>query len=187
MLAIVMVLLSILATMPFMLAGDIAGKEHASQADVIAQMLAVQYQAALTLCPASGAALSACTDPTVDIDTHAALDPDIASGALATSNLIVTRFDDSFNPGPGRIVAFVDEKNGSIVAENALWGEVSAATMTNGGGADGIGFWQAAGAGAATGTVVSHPGRSAYTLARQQGSHQLQDGNPIMVQPVPNP
>lgn len=177
MLAMMMVLISILATLPFMLDGDIANRQQASQADLVAQTVALQYRAAVTVCAAVPPP-AACTDPgsTSDIDTSTVLDPDIVNAPLMRSGLVVARYDAS-----GRIVAFVDQAaQGSRAAREALWGQVAAALIANSGGASGVGFWRAS-----DGVLVGAQGASAYRIAPRQGTHNLHDGDPIMAQPNP--
>jgi hypothetical protein len=187
MLVMVMVLLSVLVAVPLMLDGDIANKQQVSQADLIAQTLTLQYNAALSLCPASGVALpAACTDATQYIDTGPALDPAVANGPLAQgpSPLIISHYD----AGAHRIVAFVNEANNSRVAHDALWGQVSAVVIATSVGASGVGFWQPVLPGATQGFVMGQNGSSGYTIDQRQGpSYQLRPGNPLMVQPTAGP
>jgi len=174
-LVIVMVLFSILGAFPFMLESDIVNQHQASINDLVAQSLEMQYQAALTVCAAS-LAQPACTQASssADIDTRAALDPDIANAPLSTSGLIVARYDAS-----GRIVAFVDEANQrSTVARQALWGQVSAILIKNSAGASGVGYWDQA-----SQHVVGQRGQGTFTISARQGSHTLRDGNPIITTP----
>ncbi|RKP51044.1 hypothetical protein [Trinickia fusca] len=171
MLAMVMVVLfSVLAAVPVMMRSDIEGDQQAARAGVIAQLLNAQYLAAVNLC--EEAAPPAECKGGGDIDTSARLNASITDAPLYRSGLFVARYD----TGSNRIVAFVDESNAA--ARGALWGSVSAALILDAGGADGVGYWQA-------GHIVSRNGTSTDTVAAQQGSHTLVNGNPIIAQAMP--
>ncbi len=176
MLAIVMVLFSVLASLPFMLDGDVSNQQQTALDDAIAQTLVMQYQAALTVCSAASPPAGCSAGSSSDIDTSTALPDDIANAPLIRSGLVVAHMDTS-----SRIVAFVDETQRSTnIANHALWGQVSASLIANSGGAAGVGFWLSS-----SGQIQGAQGSSTYVIAGTQGRHQLLNGNPIIVQSNP--
>lgn len=183
MMAIAAMLLAILAALPMILGSDIVDHRYSAQSEVLAELLGAQYLAAIDLCQASSPP-SSCNGMGIDdIDTSSVIDPSIASGALYASGMAVARYDTTSN----RIIAFIDESKAAGSKTRSLWGDVAATLIAGGGGADNIGYWKSTGSGGHDGYVVSHNGNSPYTVAQQQGAHQLVDGAPIIAQPQPRP
>ncbi len=181
MLAIVSILFCILAVLPQILSGDTDASAQAGQAVAIAQLLNVQYEAALNLCAAHPTWVECMTGVASDIDTSTVLPSTIVNSPLYRANLVAVRFDNSSN----RIVAFVDENHAAKLKLGAMpWGQVGAALIAGSRGADGVGFWRG-------GHVISGAGTSAYTISKHQGTEpgggtqprDLSDNNPIIVQP----
>jgi len=173
-LAIVMVMFSVLAVVPLMLDTDVSNQQQLVVDDAIAQILVMQYQAALSVCAGTTPPSECAPGSTGDIPTSQALPADIANAPLVQSGLVVAHIDPS-----GRIVAFVDEtQRNTNIANHALWGAVSANLIANSGGAADVGYWSA-------GQLWGAQGPSAYTISTTQGRHQLVEGDPMIVQPHP--